>query len=258
MRVLPFADHEIGYNSVRYLLELEDRGIVEVPFLITTSSNNEGWWLPLTDLNSNKQILIFDDSRDINDFLLKDIDLVFLISWKYLMPEAFVSHYKYILNLHYSLLPKFRGVYPVNWAIIEGEPTTGVTFHSINEQIDKGQILTQREITIQESDTAYSLLKKLDVIAYNLFKEVINKYLISEDFQFEDKLSYDSDYYSRRRFNHKSRLELDSQMKVGEVLNLLKGYTFKDGSSLAHFIGRDGKKYWVSIDIKINNEHSIQ
>ena len=224
MRIIPFADHKIGYDCVEYLLHLEGIGKVEIPFLVTTSNNENNWWPSLASLASEKSILIFEPGKPIDDFIFDDIDFVFLISWKYLMPKSFVNHYDVIINLHYSLLPKFRGVYPVNWAIIEGEEKTGVTFHSINNCIDRGHLLAQREVDIVENDTSYSLLQNV--------------------------LPDESAYYSRIKFNEKAKLSLQDNMKIGDILNILRGYTFKDGTSSAYFIGRNGKKHWVSIDIK--------
>ena len=65
------------------------------------------------------------------------------------------------INLHASLLPNFRGAAPINWVLIEGEHKTGVTTFLINEQIDTGAILKQREIEIAPTDDAGTLHDKL-------------------------------------------------------------------------------------------------
>lgn len=64
-------------------------------------------------------------------------------------------------NLHASLLPKYRGAAPINWAIINGEKTTGCTTFFLTHEIDTGNILLQNEISIDEQDTAGSLHDKL-------------------------------------------------------------------------------------------------
>lgn len=64
-------------------------------------------------------------------------------------------------NLHASLLPQYRGAAPINWAIINGETTTGVTTFFIEEKIDTGEIILQEEITIDPTDTAGTLHDKL-------------------------------------------------------------------------------------------------
>lgn len=79
-----------------------------------------------------------------------------------MLPEVVWSMPKYgTFNLHASLLPKYRGAAPINWAIINGEKETGVTTFFINEKIDTGAILLQERLAIQDDDTAGTLHDKL-------------------------------------------------------------------------------------------------
>ena len=79
------------------------------------------------------------------------------------------------INLHASLLPNYRGAAPINWALINGEKFTGVTTFLINEQIDTGSILMQKEILISESDNVESLSNKLLKIGISiLIKTLLN------------------------------------------------------------------------------------
>ena len=65
------------------------------------------------------------------------------------------------INLHASLLPNYRGAAPINWVLINGEESTGVTTFLINEQIDTGLILMQKEIFISKTDNTETLSNKL-------------------------------------------------------------------------------------------------
>ena len=65
------------------------------------------------------------------------------------------------INLHASLLPNYRGAAPINWVLINGERLTGVTTFLINEQIDTGSILMQKEISISKNDNTEKLSDKL-------------------------------------------------------------------------------------------------
>ena len=79
------------------------------------------------------------------------------------------------INLHASLLPNYRGAAPINWALINGERFTGVTTFLINEQIDTGSILMQKEISISENDNAEKLSNKLLKIGISiLIKTLLN------------------------------------------------------------------------------------
>jgi methionyl-tRNA formyltransferase len=76
-------------------------------------------------------------------------------------------------NLHASLLPQYRGAAPINWAIINGEKTTGVTTFFIDEKIDTGAVIDQKAISIEESDTAGSLHDKLMTLGADLVAKTL-------------------------------------------------------------------------------------
>jgi len=80
-----------------------------------------------------------------------------VVAFKILPPEVFTIPPKGTLNLHASLLPKYRGAAPINWAIINGEKFTGVTTMLIDRQVDTGGILLQRSQPIPENMTAGEL-----------------------------------------------------------------------------------------------------
>lgn len=77
------------------------------------------------------------------------------------------------INIHASLLPKYRGAAPINWPIINGEKKTGITFMFMNEKVDAGEIIDQREITILPDETHGELNKRLS----NLSAEIVNDLL---------------------------------------------------------------------------------
>ncbi len=68
------------------------------------------------------------------------------------------------LNIHASLLPKYRGSSPIQWAVINGEEKTGITIQQMNEGVDTGDILLQKEISLSEKETGASLFDKLAVL----------------------------------------------------------------------------------------------
>jgi methionyl-tRNA formyltransferase len=77
------------------------------------------------------------------------------------------------LNLHASLLPKYRGAAPIQWAIANGETATGVTTMRINEGLDTGDILLQKEVAIAPQDTAVTLAPRLAAIGAGLMVETL-------------------------------------------------------------------------------------
>jgi methionyl-tRNA formyltransferase len=76
------------------------------------------------------------------------------------------------LNLHGSLLPRYRGRCPVNWVLIHGETETGVTLHYMEEKPDKGDIVARKRVPIAEADTALTLFARMTAAAGELMQEI--------------------------------------------------------------------------------------
>ncbi len=79
------------------------------------------------------------------------------------------------INVHASLLPKYRGAAPMNWVIVNGESVTGVTVMEVSSRMDSGDILAQRDMSIGEEETAQSLREKLAPLGSALLLETIDK-----------------------------------------------------------------------------------
>lgn len=94
-----------------------------------------------------------------------------------LPPEAIKSLQKGTLNIHPSLLPKYRGPTPIQTAILKGEKETGVTIIKLNEKIDEGEIVAQEKVPISPTHTTISLGEKLFTIGANLLIKILPKYL---------------------------------------------------------------------------------
>ncbi|MEW6455211.1 MAG: methionyl-tRNA formyltransferase [Acidobacteriota bacterium] len=105
-----------------------------------------------------------------------DPDLGAIASFGQIVPKRIIDlPKKGIINLHLSLLPKYRGAAPVQWAIIKGEKKTGVTVFFINENLDEGDIILQQEIEIHESENAYQLENHLIEVGKKLLIDAIDK-----------------------------------------------------------------------------------
>ncbi|MFZ5800936.1 MAG: methionyl-tRNA formyltransferase [Candidatus Omnitrophota bacterium] len=79
------------------------------------------------------------------------------------------------INVHASLLPKYRGAAPINWAIINGEEDTGVTIMKMNEQMDEGEIIAQKATKILAEDSAITLRERLSILGAELLVKVIDE-----------------------------------------------------------------------------------
>jgi methionyl-tRNA formyltransferase len=90
-------------------------------------------------------------------------DVVVISSCRFIIPPSLLRLSRFV-NVHYSLLPTYRGRANVNWAIINGETATGITIHSVTPDLDGGSILFQEAIPIGPNDTASSLYERLNSI----------------------------------------------------------------------------------------------
>lgn len=103
-----------------------------------------------------------------------EIDLIILISYGKKLPPDIIKIPKLApVNVHPSLLPKYRGAAPIEWALIKGEKETGVTIITMSKDIDKGDILARETVIIEEKDDIFSLKEKLSLIASKMLPETI-------------------------------------------------------------------------------------
>jgi methionyl-tRNA formyltransferase len=101
-------------------------------------------------------------------------DLYVVVAFRILPEEIFMIPPKGTINLHPSLLPKYRGAAPIHWALISGEKETGVTIIKITREIDAGGILLQRKLMIHDNETAGSLHDRLSVFGAQVLLEAID------------------------------------------------------------------------------------
>jgi methionyl-tRNA formyltransferase len=139
------------------------------------------------------------------------------------------------INVHASLLPKYRGAAPINWAIINGEKNTGITTMLMDEGMDTGDILLQHEIPIDEEDTGETLSEKLSHIGAELLIQTIK--LLKEN-----KLSPIPQDHSKATYASMLKKEdglIDWSKSAQEIRNSIRGtlpwpgaYTFLEGKNL--------------------------
>ena len=105
-------------------------------------------------------------------FASYDADLAVVVAYGRILPPEFLrAPRRGCINVHFSLLPLYRGAAPANWAIVNGEVKTGVTTMFIEEELDSGPILLQRETMIGPTETAPDLMHRLAGIGADLLSE---------------------------------------------------------------------------------------
>ncbi len=127
-------------------------------------------------LNHNLAVLQPDMMTDVHfreQLSSLNADVFVVVAFRILPEEVFSMPPKGTVNLHSSLLPKYRGAAPINWAIINGETETGVSTIFINKEIDAGNLLLQQKVLINNEDTAGALHNKLAEVGAALLLETV-------------------------------------------------------------------------------------
>ncbi|MBI2012761.1 methionyl-tRNA formyltransferase, partial [Candidatus Curtissbacteria bacterium] len=110
--------------------------------------------------------------------LNSQFDLAILVAYGKIIPKDILAIPKYgFINIHPSILPKYRGPSPIQSAILAGEKQTGVTIIKLDEEIDHGPILAQKKINITNHDTHAALVEKLGKLGDELLIETLPEYL---------------------------------------------------------------------------------
>ncbi|MCR4880150.1 MAG: methionyl-tRNA formyltransferase [Bacilli bacterium] len=105
-------------------------------------------------------------------------DLIITLAYGQILPEALLNIPKFgALNLHGSLLPKYRGAAPIQYALINNEEYTGMSLMEMTKEMDAGKVYATKKLKILEEDNASTLFKKLADVAYDLLEESIEDYI---------------------------------------------------------------------------------
>lgn len=104
-------------------------------------------------------------------------DVAVVVAYGRILIESYLGAFPLgCINVHFSLLPKYRGAAPVNWAIVSGESETGITTMQMDSGLDTGDILLQSETEIGEKETSIELMERLSLQGAELLSETLEKY----------------------------------------------------------------------------------
>ena len=124
--------------------------------------------IPHTHIKSKKEDLIIDVMRAWR------VDLIILAGWmRIITPKLIDAFPNQIINLHPSLLPKYKGLHAIEQAMESGDNITGVSVHFVNEELDGGEIILQEEVPILPKDTVETLTKAIQRKEYYILPKAI-------------------------------------------------------------------------------------
>ena len=146
-------------------------------------------------------------------------DCIIVVAFRILPPQVFTIPRFGTFNLHASLLPKYRGAAPIQWAVINGESETGVTTFFLKEKIDTGNIILQARITIGENETAGELYNRLMILGADTVLSTIR--LIGRA-EVQPRSQNDSEATPAPKI-FREHCEIDWKKPVREVHNFIRG-----------------------------------
>lgn len=175
MRVVFFGNHTVGVRTLEAIAELD-----EVAAVIAHPSDPEDGirYLSVYEHARNSGLpVVRGRPRDPEVVrLLADIDadLIWVTDYRYVLPREMFCRARWgAVNLHPSLLPKYRGRAPINWAILNGETRLGLTAHFIDDGVDSGDIIAQRGFQLRDDQDVGDALDLL----YPLYKDITREVL---------------------------------------------------------------------------------
>ena len=179
-------------------------------------------------------------------------DVICVVAYGKILPKEILEIPKYgCINVHGSLLPKYRGAAPIQWAVINGEKTTGVTTMYMNEGMDTGDMILKQEVEIGEDETTGELWERLEKIG----AELLVKTLREIELGIAPRMKQGNDFTLAPMLDKKmSKIEWNNKT-AKEIKDLVRGlnpimgaYTFLKGKKI---------KFW-RVDIAKEDEITVE
>jgi methionyl-tRNA formyltransferase len=180
MRLIFMGYSDIGHICLEVLIDLCRQFHDEIVAVVTHEDNPQEqiWFKSVRELALANNLPVYtptDPNEPAFVELLRSLSPDFLFSCYYrLMLKQSILDLPAMgaLNLHGSLLPRYRGRCPLNWVLVHGEPLTGVTLHYMEAKPDAGDIVAQAQVPITQEDTAFTLSQRMTTAAGALMRRV--------------------------------------------------------------------------------------
>jgi len=230
--------HNMGCRALKVLRELG----VQVPAVFThrDSAGENIWFQSLGQMAKEQGIAVYypeDINQDKWVRLIEELapELILSCYFRQMVKERILSiPPKGAVNLHGSLLPKYRGRCPVNWQLVHGETMSGVTLHYMVKKADAGDIIAQERVEIAPRDTAQSLFSKLEDAAERVLRQYIPKLLDGTAPRIPQDHSKATYFGGRRPEDGKIDWSQDAQ----SIYNLIRAVTWPYPGAFCELEGR--------------------
>ena len=257
MKILFMGTPDFAKESLE---NLYDSGY-EICGVVTTPDRPSGRGMklvasPVKEYAISKNLKVFQPEKVTNNTEFKNEikelkpDLVCVVSYGVILPKSFLKIPKLgCINVHPSMLPKYRGPAPIQWSILNGDKITGVTIMYLNEQMDAGDIIMQEEVEIEEDETTGDLWDRLSGIGARLLLKSIKQ--IEENKA--NRIKQPEEYTLAPMLN-KEMSKIDWNLKTSiEIKNLVRGLNPIMGTYT--FLNEKKIKFW---SVRVLEESEIK
>lgn len=184
MKILFMGTPDFSRESLEKLYNSDKHEIIGV---VTTPDRPAGRGMkliasPVKEFALEKNLKLFQPEKIANNEEFKseirnlNPDIVCVVSYGKILPKSFLKIPKHgCINVHPSLLPKYRGSAPIQWSILNGDKETGVTIMYLNEKMDEGDIILQEKTEILDNETTGELWNRLSTIGARMLEEATNQ-----------------------------------------------------------------------------------
>jgi len=204
-------------------------------------------------LDKNLNLLQPDKLKDNHQAVetLKSInpDIVCVAAYGKILPEEILDIPKYgCINVHASILPKYRGAAPINWSLINGEKETGITIMKMDSGMDTGNIISSHKIKINDDDDTLMLTEKLSILSAKKIIEFINNLILNGSY--ESRSQNENEATLAPKIKKEDAL-IDWQKDAEGIRNLIRGCNPWPVAH-THFKGQIIRIFKVSLDNSSN------
>ena len=191
-------------------------------------------------LDNNLKLIELDDfnnNETYHKIASLNVDLFVVVAFK-ILPQKYIELPKFgSINIHASMLPKYRGAAPIQWSLMNGDITTGISIFQIERKVDTGKIIYQEKISIDKDDNFESLSVKLSKLAS---EAIIKSLRLLENNDHELKLQDDLKSTKAPKIM-KSMLKIDWSWKGNKINNWIRGLSPYPGM----YTVNNGKQYKI-------------
>ena len=186
-------------------------------------------------------------SDEMKEILELDIDLIITAAYGQYVPTKLLNAPTHrAINVHASLLPKYRGAAPIHYAVLNGDEKTGVTIMYMEKEMDAGNIISQREIAINDEDDTGILFEKLSLVGRDLLMDTLPAIFAGEN----ESIVQNEDEVTFSPMISKEQEKIDWTLTAREVFNHIRALRPAPG---AYTILEDQRfKIWVAEVVEDN------